>query len=201
MASPRSESDRLAALGHLAYEIDTMIEARVRFTEHDRSPDGEGLSRNVYLESVLLHARNLIVFLANSHPSDTEMKPDDFSPGWDYSKFSNLSKELGALSEHLAHLSWKRISPRAGTLSPDVLDRILAGCEAFYTHLVEGSAGGTTLIRAALDKASLSSVPNREGRPWSQNSQLSTTVTEITFAGFTDSARSDTSARPLMASR
>jgi hypothetical protein len=76
------------------------------------------------------------------------------------------------LNEHRAHLSWKRTSDKAGTLSDDVLERILGGCEAFYAAAV--GTPGATQIRAALDKAKALSIPDPGSGPRYRNIVLST---------------------------
>jgi hypothetical protein len=61
----------------------------------------------------------------------------------------------------MAHLSWKRISPKAAKLTPEMFARILAGCEAFATAIA-GQAGATA-VRVALDKAKPLVLPDVEG--------------------------------------
>ena len=174
-----TESERAEALGHLSHEIGTMIEAWSRVEEIDRTRTGSALERIAYLECALLHARNLIEFLA----LPTYMKAADFVSGWDYTRTADLRPELGPLNEHLAHLSWKRTSDRAGTLSDDVLERILGGCEAFYAAAA-GTAGATQ-VRAALDKAKALSVPDPGSGPRYRNIVLSTSNPPfVTMGGF-----------------
>jgi hypothetical protein len=172
MADDHTERDRIDALGHLSHEISTMIEAWRRVEEIDRTKTGEALERIAYLECALLHARALIEFLAVTTAQREAMTPTDFVRKWDYRQTAELRKELGALNEHLAHLSWKRTSDRAGTLSDDVLERILGGCEAFYA--AAAGTAGVTQVRAALDKAKSLSIPDPGSGPRYRNVVLST---------------------------
>jgi hypothetical protein len=174
----RPESERLEGLGHVAYEITMMIEATLHFSDIDQVPRGDGLAQNVYLESALLHARNLVEFLAG--PDDTEaMHAGDFTPEWDPTQWSHLMKESAALGEHLSHLSWRQVRTKAGALSPDIFDRILAGCQAFEHRLTETNLGGETMVRAALAKAAILDTPRPASQKWNEAPPFSSTVVQL----------------------
>jgi hypothetical protein len=184
MASLRPGEKRVMALGDIAYEIETMVRAALRFYELDEG-DGDRFARNVYLESALLHARNLVEFIATPHGGDY-MRPGDFAPGWDYGPWAVLKKELGPLNHHLSHLSWKRQDPDAVSPSRNLFREVLKGCEAFRNHLVASPYVGDQALDGALEKVDRLATARWKSTTWIDTSVLTTSVTELAVSGVED---------------
>lgn len=176
MSSLRSGEVRLMAVGHIAYEIETMVQAAIRFYDLNEE-DSDGLARNVFLESALLHARNLVEFIATPH-DDKYMRPEDFAPGWDYRPWTELKRELGPLNQHLSHLSWKRLDPNAAALSRNLFRRVLDGCEAFRVHLAASPSVGDGTLVDVLKRVQQLATPRLKTATCSNAPALTTSVTE-----------------------
>jgi hypothetical protein len=130
-----------------------MIEAAIRLEGVNFE---QSFERNVLIEVVLLHARNLIEFLSEGKKDRKEMSPDDFASGWDYDLGRELLEELGAINENLSHISWKRVSGKSRSVSDDIIDKVLDVAHQFKLHLAKSGLLGDQLIGEALD-----SRPNR----------------------------------------
>jgi len=96
------------AMHHVNYELDMMAfaAARLRYPLDD-------LFRNAYLESMLLHARNLAAFLIWPDNNATSIRPVDFAPGWSAGPAeacAYLESQRDRINKHLAHLTWQRLS-------------------------------------------------------------------------------------------
>lgn len=172
------------AMGDITYEIETMVRAALSFYELDER-DGDRLARNVYLESALLHARNLVEFIATPHSGDY-MRPEDFAPGWDYRPWADLKKELGPLSQHLSRLSWKRQDPDSVAPSGNLFRQVLNGCEAFRNHLAASPYVGNEALDRVLEKVHRLAATRWRTTTSSDTSALRTSVTELTVSGVED---------------
>jgi hypothetical protein len=184
MTSLRPGEKRVMAMGDITYEIETMVRAALRFHELDEG-DGDRLARNVYLECALLHARNLVEFIATPH-GGKYMRPDDFVPGWDYRPWADLKKELGPLNQHLSHLSWQRQNPDSVAPSKDLFREVLKGCEAFRDHLAASPYVGDKALDGVLEKVHGLAATRWKSTTWSDTSALTTSVTEVSVSGVED---------------
>jgi hypothetical protein len=179
----KSKAELLQGLSHLIYEIQTMVRSAVRYQDEVEG-DGEGddVVRLACLESSLLHARNLIEFLAVPNRGKTKyIRPDDFAPDkeWDYSEQSDMPPLLGPLNDHLTHLGWKRAEPRTEQATGGIIRRVLRACEAFRDHLESSSFFGDSALRDALSDARELTERRLVGKPWSDSSPFTTTTTVV----------------------
>jgi len=101
----RSDEDLVKAAGHIAYEMQQMVEAEL-LLDDERS----AILTNALLESELLHARGLIELLLRRSKKE-DIKADDFCTGWQLPKKAkkNLGRIKKAIDQHLAHLTWARV--------------------------------------------------------------------------------------------
>lgn len=102
---PRSVADLTTACTVIGYEMRALVDAH-----------GHRDADNAFLESSLLHARNLIEFLiGRSSRRATDMAPEDFSEGWEprpEPSIRRLREHLDQIDKHLAHLTWARVDWR-----------------------------------------------------------------------------------------
>lgn len=120
-----NDADLLSGVGHVQYEWTQMAgcAARLEQVQTIRSPED-----NATLEALLLHARCLINFLCGNHRGvwqADDMKPADFlRRPWvlpDDEMDRRLRGRLPIINRSLAHLSWKRVTNRAGVIWPTSL--------------------------------------------------------------------------------
>lgn len=115
LARPRrSDTDRAAALTHLGYELEMCAAAACRLAT---STARDATEHNAYLESSLLHARNLYEFLVTGKKSarpDDLLRTDFASEDWSAREQSppavrRLATAYPDLHKHLSHLTWARV--------------------------------------------------------------------------------------------
>jgi hypothetical protein len=111
---PRSENDRTLALVHVRYELEMCAASAIRAA----TPNARDvIEANAYLESTLLHARNLYEFLVANRksPRDDDLLRTDFTRmDWTASKHApdavrRLAAAIPDVHKHLSHLTWARV--------------------------------------------------------------------------------------------
>jgi hypothetical protein len=99
----RTKTELKNAVIHLSYEMKQMMAAAALLV---RDGDGKDTSA-AFLESALLHARNLIEFLTQKPKADL-VTSQHFLRNWTSS--SNYEAENKELNNWLAHLTWLRVN-------------------------------------------------------------------------------------------
>jgi len=97
-AEEGTDEELARAAHHTCYELHQMVEAAV-----SRSKSGDV----AFLESALLHARNLIEIFCE-WPS-ARIVAGDFLPGWTPVSSNRFSRESRVLNNWLSHLTWRRV--------------------------------------------------------------------------------------------
>jgi hypothetical protein len=119
----RSRADLADALGHVEYELQMCAAAAIRVAT---GAAGDSIEFNAYLESTLLHARNLYEFLVATPRQDDMGRIDFATENWDARECApetvrQLEVAVRLLHKHLAHLTWARVDapskPRWETLA------------------------------------------------------------------------------------
>ncbi len=117
-----SHDDLLGGIGHVQYEWTQMAgcAARLELVDGIRTPE-----ENATLEALLVHVRCLVNFLCGNYEgkwSRKDMKPADFiRTPWvrpDAEMDRRLRGRLTVINKSLAHLSWDRVTNRAGVIWP-----------------------------------------------------------------------------------
>lgn len=156
--SGHSSEEISAALGHIAYEATMCATSAIRCAEVEYGlRRGDGDDRNAYLESALLHARNLYEFLCTDGRNN-DLRRRDFGPDWKPTgeQQEAAARLLGAaqvdLHKHLAHLTWERVErPEPPGWAPvNVAYCALTLTEAWMLHVDDADEHGplapTTLL-------------------------------------------------------
>jgi len=113
--SPRSWDEQRDALTHVGYEILMCSGSARSFVD----PTHSGVVENALIESVLVHARQLIDFLIRELPQKPrldEILRTDFASEWMPQPADAVGRLNGKefrdlLNKHLAHLTWARVGP------------------------------------------------------------------------------------------
>lgn len=117
-----NHDDLLGGIGHVQYEWTQMAgcAARLELVDGIRTPE-----ENATLEALLVHVRCLVNFLCGNYEgkwSRKDMKPADFvRTAWvlpDAEMDRRLRGRLTVINKSLAHLSWERVTNRAGVIWP-----------------------------------------------------------------------------------
>ena len=95
------------------YEYDMFIMATEANSKlrHDH-PDIQSMINNVTLESLLVHARNLLDFFCGNTTDADDIRAFHFIPGsppWRSSKLSYLSSLKKDINKYLSHLTYSRV--------------------------------------------------------------------------------------------
>lgn len=162
-----NNEDLLEGVGHVQYEWTQMAgcAARLALVDGVRSPE-----ENATLEALLLHARCLINFLCGNfdgkwQPND--MKPADFVRApWglpDEEMDRRLRGRLTVINKSLAHLSWKRVTDRAGVMWPTGLlaHEVHWSMHVFVDAVLTADASSAALRRDAAAEADQWMPPRR----------------------------------------
>ena len=117
-----NHDDLLGGIGHVQYEWTQMAgcAARLELVVGIRTPE-----ENATLEALLVHLRCLVNFLCGNHAGQwmrKDMKPADFvRTAWvlpDEEMDRRLRGRLSIINKSRAHLSWERVTNRAGVMWP-----------------------------------------------------------------------------------
>jgi hypothetical protein len=176
----RPDSELQAAVMHIAYELDQMVDAAVRITRAEDSP-----TQNALLESTLLHARALIeLLLGTGKPND--IRAGDIAPGWPLptgAARTALKQRKLAIDRHLSHLTWTRVDDGKAVWP--------------YPHLVrevvDHLRGFVAAVSAAQEPWSLALTHSMGQVEWKSRRVLDDNPTSITTTG----AFSETQRAPL----
>ncbi len=102
--------------------------------------------KNAYLESMLVHARNLIEFLAE-RPSknandDRDIDAHDFVDSWevDPDLAERLRSYLPIIDKQISHLSWSRVDGEKKEWRVDLTGDLLTAFESFAHALKKSPA-------------------------------------------------------------
>jgi hypothetical protein len=111
----RSREEMDAATSCVVYEFDMMVGTCAALAA---DTFGLGPAHNAFLESELLHARNVIEFLIGrpkrkqQRYRDSDISARDYLPGWtpdDDEVSRRLTEALPQIDKQLSHLSWARV--------------------------------------------------------------------------------------------
>lgn len=143
-------SQRQGAATQVCYELQMAVRASRQL------PACEGqLDRNVYLEAMLLHSRNMIEFLCG-RPTGTpgrsqwkprDIRPADFLEDWNPppEPVERLHVQLDLIDKHLSHLSWERTKDQR-EWTPAVIDDLATLFDAFVASMEGRPHHGTFLM-------------------------------------------------------
>lgn len=108
-STPRTREQLRLAAGHIGYEVERCVDCAVLVYSGGFSP----VVRDA-LEAHLIHARNVLVFLAPKDPREDDLVASDLASGnrpWAAPELpDDLKRVVGAMGKHLAHLTWVRVT-------------------------------------------------------------------------------------------
>jgi hypothetical protein len=120
----RSERELQAAASHVGYELVQLAAMPKALRQADEA--GQDHVAKACLESMLLHARNLVEFLIDSS-WDSDVRRSDYAPRWSPPNIpakKRLQDARPTLDRNLSHISWERIE---GGDTPDHYYQRVAG--------------------------------------------------------------------------
>jgi len=129
---PRTQEQKIEALGHFAYEVWMTAEALAAL-KVDREPLDRA-SANAFIESGIIHARNLTEFLLCKSRREDSLVPEDFTTSWvpgPASAVQRLRSNYRAMHAYVAHLSWERVDRTLGR--PQVIEILEATLDVAFT--------------------------------------------------------------------
>ena len=155
---PRSEYERTLALVHVQYELEMCAASATRAA----TPNGrDDIEANAYLESTLLHARNLYEFLVANRksPRDDDLLRADFTRrDWSASEHApeavrRLATAIPDVNKHLSHLTWARVGDvAAAAWTPlQIADDLAQLVRAWAIHLSAHDRGGVGVASRTLE--------------------------------------------------
>jgi hypothetical protein len=127
----RSKSAKNEALGHFSYEVWMTAEALAAL-KVDREPL-EGALANAFIESGIIHSRNLIEFLLFKSWRPDSMVPEDFTSTWEprpAGAVQRLRSSYPAMHAYVAHLSWERVDRKLS--KPEVIEILEATLDVAF---------------------------------------------------------------------
>jgi hypothetical protein len=156
----RSEGELQAAARHVGLELVQLAAMSHALEAAERNGDRHMV--NACLESMSLHARNLIEFLIEPNWS-ADIHRTDFAPGWSPPNSPVKMRLLDAreaVDHHLSHLKWERVTDdssdrEAGRLASDLVDvtgSFVAHLEAEGLHAAEWFSGHVLEARLLLQE-------------------------------------------------
>jgi len=153
-------------VSHLIYEIQmlaTLPNWVLQLEAH-----GPSVLKNATLESLLLHERAVIEFLAGRprngerHWKTTDLRPSMFVEAWSLADGAGFDESLGQLDKHLVHLTKARGGDGDGGGAQWALEdsfRILDAASVFADALIRaGSRHGRALREACRPSLALTAV-------------------------------------------
>jgi hypothetical protein len=135
---------------HASYELRQMVDSTLSFAR-----SGEV----AFLESALLHTRNMIEFFCQR--TGSKITAGDFLPSWEPIPTSRFTTENRVLNNWLSHLTWVRvyrnqpIPDQEWNLTPTVMVLVDLFESNFVSHLPSDRqawfSGTVTVVRAKLN--------------------------------------------------
>lgn len=149
--------DLHAAARVVGYELRMLAHTALRTAQTHTM--GADLDRNAYLESSLLHARQLADFLVHSkagYPSDlrrTDFTPTDWKPG-PADAVERIKDASPRFDKSLAHLTWERVHNDPPAWSFVQIARDLTAIADYWTaHLAQHDDALSTTLRPFVEAA------------------------------------------------
>jgi hypothetical protein len=163
----RSERELQAAAGHVGYELVQLAAMPNALREADEA--GQDRVAKACLESMLLHARNLVEFLIESS-WDSDVRRSDFAPRWSAPNIpakKRLQDARPTWDRNLSHISWERIE---GGDAPDHYYQRVAGdvvdvMGTFVEHLKAEANPAAEWFDGNLQQARMLVYHDRAGGP------------------------------------
>jgi hypothetical protein len=131
-----------AAVSPIGYELDMMAHTAVRWRAERAKPSTQcdAVAEIAYLESMLIHARSLIEFLARNRIRPTDLHRDDFlsAPSWNLPEAdkNRCDSYYRDMSKHLAHLTRDRLHEWPEATPPEWLDSLPVDVTAMFGQFV-----------------------------------------------------------------
>jgi hypothetical protein len=128
---PRTQGQKIEALGHFAYEVWMTAEALAALKVVREPLDGA--SANAFIESGIIHARNLTEFLLCKSRREDSLVPEDFTTSWvpgPAAAVQRLRSNYRPMHAYVAHLSWERVDRTLGR--PQVIEILEATLDVAF---------------------------------------------------------------------